>query len=243
MRKQLRMVYRALSRRGMDALAEHAQRWPIPDEPAKDMTAADTRWLNDLTEYITSNLATDLQDRGGVKAHVERSLRARAKAVMAEFGMSFDADIYNRIAADYQRVHAYDKGVLVDISATTKDLVGQALKREIEDGHTFAEARNSMGHMFSELEDWETLRIARTEIASSCRYGSLATTQAAVDEFGIVVQRVELSAASDACDLCLQLVADAQAANPPWTIDLAYAKDLHPQCRCDWIYDVADAEE
>jgi hypothetical protein len=205
------------------------------------MSPADVKWLNDLSGYITGNLAEDLSDRGGINDHVERSLRARAKAVMAQFGMSFDESMYSRIAADFQRVHAYDKGVLVDISATTKDLVGQALQREIEDGHTFVEARNNMGHLFDDLEDWETLRIARTEIAMSCRYGNLATTQAAVDELGVKVDGVVRSEAADACDACLQRAAETEA--DPLTMQQAQAEDFHPNCRGDFVYDVADAEE
>lgn len=168
----------------------------------------------------------------------------RADAVMAQLVGSFDEGVYSKVAAEYARRHAYDRGVLVDISTSTKRLLGSALSDAIQHGRTYEEARAYIGEFFDDLEDWETYRIAATEIGMASRYGNLLTTQQLAADYDIEVERAYLSPASDACaEVCLPMAAYTEANVVSIAEAMSLSEQLHPHCRCDWVYDVADAEK
>jgi hypothetical protein len=225
----------------MTVIAAAEARWPVPAETAKsDLPVGWESWVREILEATVGNLARDLEDSGALARNVEAALESRVSAVMAEFGLSFDRGMYSRVAAEYVRHHAYDRGVLVEIEQTTKDLLGAALKREIEAGHVYSVAREHISGFFRDLEDWETLRIARTEIATASRYGNLETTRQVVAEHGITVEGVIRIEAADACDDCRARAAETEA--QPLTMEQAAAEDFHPNCRGDWVYEIADTE-
>ncbi len=196
-----------------------------------------------VARRITGNLASDLRDSRAVKDGVERALRVRAEAIASQMRISFDEDMFSQLAADYARIHAYERGVLEAISETNRELLGSALQRAIEQGQTYEEARRYVADWFEDLEDYETYRIAATEVAQASRYANLKTTQDLSAEYGIEIERCIWDAATDACEDCLARDAESRSVEPPWTVEQAMAMgDLHPQDRCDWIYEVADVE-
>lgn len=213
------------------------------DEARKDELSGNERaWIEQLVHDAVADFAGELAEDGAIAAHVEEALEVRVRSVLGRLGISFDEDMFSRIVADYARIHAYDRGVLVAIEGTTKLLLGNRLEHAIERGLTYEEVADDIAEFFEDLEDWETLRIARTEIATAARMGNLLTVEQAMDEAGIVVERVYLHTAADACEDCqaaaqytrdnVVTVADAQAIND----------DLHPNCRCDFVHEVRDAE-
>lgn len=210
----------------------------------EDLSADDLAWVERLSEYVTGNLARDLDADGSIKKRVEEALEVRSRAVMASLAGAFDQSMYSRVVAEYARVHAYDRGVLVDISKTTKELLGSALQDAIERGLTYDAVREEIAGFFGDLEEWETYRIASTEIASASRYGNLLTTQALAEEHGIDIERAYLSTAADACtQICLPMAAYTKDNVVTVAEATTLSGDLHPHCRCDWIYDIADAEK
>lgn len=151
--------------------------------------------------------------------------------------------MFNELAAEYVEIHAYDRGVLVDISETTKDLLGSVLEDTVEQGLTYDQTRENISEFYEDLEDWETLRIARTEIAMACRYGNLLTIQQMSEDLGIKIKRVFLSPAEDACEeVCLPMAKYTRENVVSIKEALKLSEELHPNCRCDWIYEVDDVE-
>lgn len=242
-RKRLRPVFRELTIRGLEILdREWSHRYPeVADDLAKDLAPADQEWIDRISAHITGNLAHDLRESEAVKDGVEEALAVRQRAILAQLKGSFSEDMYSRLAADYARAHAYDRGVLVEISDTTKDLVGGALKRAIESGKTYEEVRYEIAQWFGDLEDYETYRIAATEISNASRYANVATTKQVSEKLGIEITQCIWSPAADACQRCLDRAAESERSQ--WTADQALAMDMvHPHDRCDWIYRVADVE-
>jgi hypothetical protein len=74
--------------------------------------------------------------------------------------------------------------------------------------------------------------------------GNLLTVQQLQAELQIVVERVYLLPAADACEKICIPMAEYTRANVV-TVEEAQAlnDELHPNCRCDWGHEVMDAEK
>lgn len=211
------------------------------DELAKDLSAVDEQWIRWAADQIVGSLARDMEEDGAVRDAVEAALEVRGRAIATQLRGSFDDEMFSRLAAEYAQRHAYERGVLVDISETVRGYVGGSLRRAIESGSDYEQVRFEIAQWFEDLEDWEVYRIAATEVSQASRFANLETTRQYAEDYGIEIEKCIWNAANDACDRCLQREQDSL--DNEWTIDEALAMDdVHPQDRCDWIYQVRDAE-
>ncbi|MCC6310864.1 MAG: hypothetical protein IT345_08100 [Trueperaceae bacterium] len=243
MQRELVPVFGGLEQQ---TLALLDQRFPqrFPDRAKEELSADDLAWIEQISGYVTGNLARDLEADGSIKRRVEEALKVRTDAVLGQLLGAFDQDVYSRVVAEYARKHAYDRGVLVQISATTKELLGSALEDAIARGLPYDVVREEIADFFGDLKEWETYRIAATEVANASRYGNLLATQQAVDEYGIEIDRAYLSTATDACaQVCLPMAALTRSQVVSVAEAGTLSGQLHPHCRCDWIYEIADAEK
>lgn len=182
--------------------------------------------------------ASDIEKSKAVKHGVERTLRARAQSTAQAFDVSFSRDMYDAIVAAYAKKHAYERGVLVDISDTVRSLVGTKLQTAIEQGLTYDEVRSTIDKHFSSLEVWQVQRIARTEVANASRFGGYESTRALAKEHGINVERVTLVPHNGCEAICAPLVAESE--NEVWDMKraLSVLSSLHPNCLHDLAYTV-----
>lgn len=184
----------------------------------------------------------DMQRTGAVSRPVEAMLAQRQQAVASWLGVAFSADQYDALAAEYARRHPYDSGVLVDISDTTRALLGQRLQDGIARGLDVTAMRGEVRGLFAGLQEWQVQRIARTEIATAARYGSTLSAQQAVDAFHLTGVTARLITTADPCPRCVDVEQWAATTHPSIAdMEARMETGLHPNCLCDIGYDVPEA--
>ena len=241
--KELRATFAEMGKRALAVLEKRKSQWPHLEMHKASDIPPDAGLAHDLAADMTSGLADNLTQSGDLERRGSEMLRLRLKEVCASMNASFSEDLYNKVALEYTRAHAYDRGTLVELQQSVKDLVGNMIADEIRAGHTFDVASENISGFFGDLKDWETLRIARTEMARANTFGSLQGASSLAQEHGFKIPRVYRIEALDCCGECSDAVdethervftmADAMAAN----------EECHPNCRRDWIYEIDEGED
>lgn len=222
-----------------------------PRDLTKDLTDDERAFADAFVRQATDGLVDDLRSEGKIGDHVQEVLQLRLQAAAAAFGVQFDHEMYNELSAEYARIHAYDKGVLVDIEATVKEILGNRIRTALEHGWTHDMVRSDITRLFNGseaaggmdvgLKKWEVQRIAKTEINDASRWGNRESVRKIAGELGLTGMRAILIPSISACDYCLSVAADTQAR--VWTAEDADNEELHPNCECDWAYEFDELEE
>lgn len=182
--------------------------------------------------------AGDIHDTGALQDGTAAAVRARVAAAAKSLGVAFTEDLYNRVSAAYARQHPYDRGTLQQLSDTTRELVGTTLHDAYARGLTYEETAAALSAQFDQLEVWQVQCIARTEIATASRYGSVQSVQAIARDHDLTITRAVLVPVSGCEEICLPLV--RRSYDEEWTPAQAAQEitALHPNCLHDLAYQV-----
>lgn len=198
-----------------------------------------------IADEAMLGFAGDLRDSGAIREPVEAMLQQRAQASAAFLGVAFTPEMFDPLVAAYAAEHAYDQGVLTEISGTTRDLLAARLQQAIESGMTYDATRAEVRDLFDGLKDWQVQRIARTELANASRYGSTLSVQQLAQTHGIDGITAYLITTAMPCPVCENFAQWTLAA--PLSVEevqdaLGGEDGLHPNCMCDIGYRIPDLE-
>ena len=216
----------------------------FPEQKTAKMTHAEHHALMDVAgdagKYLEDLLKTD----GAIADAIAATLRQAAVAVSDQISLSFSEDMFNQVASEYAREHAYEDGVLRSISDTSKELLGNNLSAAVESGASFNQAKESIRELFEGLKDWQIQRIAKTEIGTANRRGGIEACEALAQKHGLTIEGYQLIPTEMACEKCVTAAA-MTVAQPVDKSGVSDIEDefLHPNCNCMWSTIVSGGDE
>ena len=217
-----------------------ASAWPtlVHDAPPLAKAASPTDETNRVLRQAFDGFAADVHATGALQDGTAAAVRARVQAAAKALGVAFTEDLYNRVSAAYARQHPYDRGTLQALSDTTRGLVGTTLHDAYAGGWTYDETAAALGSQFDQIEVWQVQRIARTEIATASRQGSVQSVQAIARDHQLTITRAVLVPVSGCEEICLPLVRRSYDEN--WSPAQAAQEiaALHPNCLHDLAFQV-----
>lgn len=217
-----------------------ASAWPqlAPDHPLLAKATPPSDEVGRVLRQAFAGFAEDVHATGALQDGTAATVRARVQAACQSLGVAFTEQMYNRVSAAYARAHPYDRGTLQTLSDTTRGLVGTTLHDAYTRGLTYDETRAALSAQFDQLEVWQVQRIARTEIATASRFGSVQSVQAIAHDHGLTITRAVLVPVTGCADICLPLV--RRSYDEAWSPAQAATEiaALHPNCLHDLAYQV-----
>lgn len=176
-----------------------------------------------ISELMDAGLVSGFE---GLDTGIERAARMLEldaeeviQALQQPLRYSMEQTAYKYCQSTLERIDTSIKEMLVD--GLNEGLPPQKMGEQIEE-------------QFAGLEDWEALRIARTEFARGQSKGILGSMKQSGQTF------VKWLATPDCCEIC------AGYADRIWPIDMVGdALPCHPHDRCTWdvVYELAEGEE